>query len=97
MNCKPGDLAIIVKSVAGNEGKIVHCIKLIDVFDIVNEGPVWEVDQQLDSVLVYKSSTGQFHFHKSTTKHNHIADCCLRPIPPLDELDEVTKEIEEIA
>ena len=29
MNCKPGDLAIIVKSHAGNEGKIVRCIKYI--------------------------------------------------------------------
>jgi hypothetical protein len=28
MNCKPGDLAIIVKSLAGNEGKIVRCVRL---------------------------------------------------------------------
>jgi hypothetical protein len=28
MNCRPGDLAIIVKSMAGNEGKIVRCVRL---------------------------------------------------------------------
>lgn len=27
MNCKPGDLAVIVKSYAGNEGKIVRCLE----------------------------------------------------------------------
>lgn len=29
MNCKPGDLAIVVKSTCGNEGKIVRCLGLI--------------------------------------------------------------------
>lgn len=27
MNCKQGDLAIIVESMAGNEGKIVRCVE----------------------------------------------------------------------
>lgn len=27
MNCKPGDLAIVIRSVAGNEGKIVRCVR----------------------------------------------------------------------
>lgn len=27
MNCKQGDLAIFVKSAAGNEGKIVQCVE----------------------------------------------------------------------
>jgi len=31
MNCKQGDLAIIVKSRAGNEGKIVRCLKLTGI------------------------------------------------------------------
>ena len=30
MNCKPGDLAVIVKSSYGNAGKVVRCIRLHD-------------------------------------------------------------------
>lgn len=29
MNCKPGDLAIFMKSNAGNEGKIVRCTRFL--------------------------------------------------------------------
>ena len=29
LNCKQGDLAIIIKSVCGNEGKIVRCLELM--------------------------------------------------------------------
>ena len=28
MNCKPGDLAILVRSDSGNAGKIVRCVRL---------------------------------------------------------------------
>lgn len=28
MNCNPGDLAIVIRSCCGNEGKIVRCVKL---------------------------------------------------------------------
>lgn len=28
MNCKQGDLAVFVRSEAGNEGKIVRCVRL---------------------------------------------------------------------
>jgi hypothetical protein len=29
LRCKPGDLALIVKSNAGNEGKIVECVRVL--------------------------------------------------------------------
>jgi len=50
LNCKAGDLAIMVKSVAGNEGKIMRCVnflpkqKFLFPGDIEYEGPAWEVD-----------------------------------------------------
>lgn len=54
MNCKPGDLAVVVKSIAGNEGRIVRCIRLdpmasslkqIDAFGrIYPPEPYWEID-----------------------------------------------------
>ena len=28
LNCKQGDLAIVIRSHAGNEGKIVTCVRL---------------------------------------------------------------------
>lgn len=55
MNCKQGDLAIIVKSVAGNEGKIVRCVKfhknlLVNFPNCQKQEDVWEIDRKLHSV-----------------------------------------------
>lgn len=52
MNCKPGDLAVIVRSEAGNEGKFVTCLRLVDRLWIRRDGsdfraPSWEVDVEL--------------------------------------------------
>lgn len=48
MNCKPGDLAIFVKSCCGNEGKIVRCIRLLSSAQAAREefapGALWEID-----------------------------------------------------
>jgi hypothetical protein len=44
MNCKPGQLAVIVKSVAGNEGKIVRCIRFIGKVDGWVGDDRWEID-----------------------------------------------------
>ena len=53
MNCKPGDMAIFVKSFAGNEGKIVTCIRLATQQELhavnytTENGPVWITDTEL--------------------------------------------------
>ena len=46
MNCKEGDLAVVVRSWAKNEGKIVTCIRLTPYqeHDLKDPGFVWEVD-----------------------------------------------------
>jgi len=51
LNCKEGDLAVIVRSQSGNEGKIVRCLRLSTELDInrwangdVATGPTWVVD-----------------------------------------------------
>jgi len=55
MNCKQGDLAIIVRSEAGNEGKIVRCIRFLgDRLWISKDGsikssPTWEINALLPS------------------------------------------------
>ncbi len=89
LNCKLGDLAIVVNSVAGNEGKIVRCVKFIgrvdflDIGDSIKNGAAWEVDPPLPG---WNGILG--------------SDCLdedLRPIKPLDELDDVTRDNEVTA
>lgn len=87
MNCKEGDLAIVVKSHAGNEGKIVTCLKWVgrgtgltgDYTD------VWLVDQALNW---RNKRTGEI------TKIPYYIDQWLRPIPKQELLeDEQKKEV----
>ena len=57
MNCKPGDLAVVVKSWAGNEGRIVRVIRLCQEasknYNIDSRGILtapqlyWVIDQAL--------------------------------------------------
>ena len=59
LNCKQGDLAIIVKSAAGNEGKIVRCVEYMGVLSHVTDTngeiwryryaprPVWRIDRTI--------------------------------------------------
>lgn len=47
MNCKPGDLAVIVKSLAGNEGRLVNVVNS-DVYMLPGDlsgmpHPLWRV------------------------------------------------------
>ena len=52
MNCKQGDLAVVVRSLAGNDGVIVRCIQLMPAGtdDLsVFLGPVWKIDKPLVS------------------------------------------------
>lgn len=84
--CKKGDLAIVVESAAGNEGKVVQCLELmtgilgcIDQYGRPEEGAVWRIDRALPGW-----SGDCDHF---------IMDSQLRPIRPQgdDEVDEMVK------
>lgn len=81
MNCKQGDLAIVVKSWAGNEGKVVRCLRLSDCtrrvlpdLSVVDEA-IWEVDQELTDCFGKKDAL--------------VADSQLRPIRDNDGEDEM--------
>ena len=41
LNCKQGDLAVVVRSMAGNEGKIVRCLALTVYGAGLGYGPRW--------------------------------------------------------
>lgn len=77
MNCKPGDLAIIVKSPAGNAGKIVRCIRFVGKVDGWVGNDRWETDSELPSTCGWVTRT--------------MRDSYLRPIRP-DESPEQSLE-----
>lgn len=89
MNCKPNDLAMIIKSMAGNEGKIVTCIRLVD--DQFNYGPSYGPIWETDTILL----TVGMHTKTYKASHSHVPDAWLRPIKGLDELEDIDqKELE---
>ena len=52
MNCKPGDLAVVVRSCLGNEGRILTCKRLVPPGEAKRLGfgvgrSVWETDTPL--------------------------------------------------
>lgn len=83
MNCKQGDLAVIVKSAAGNEGKIVTCVRLLGSMQWrhpdgrMHSCSTWEIDG------VIKGWSWQMS--------NTIADDQLRPIRDNDGEDEMLR------
>ena len=82
MNCKQGDIAIIVKSHSGNEGKIVRCLRLIGNKD-------WRrPDGQIASMLTWETDVSLST--RSGRRINAVPDEVLRPIcdPGEDATDE---------
>jgi hypothetical protein len=80
VNCKPGDLAIIVHSAARNEGKIVRCLRairdlpLVTPRGVIERHPGWEIDT---TVVGFGGAP-----------HRNIWDHQLRPIRDEDGEDE---------
>ena len=65
MNCKQGDLAIVIHSAAGNEGKIVRCLRMVMGGGTWGYGPRWVTDPPLRGTLLPVQA---------------VLDSCLRPI-----------------
>lgn len=87
LNCKPGDLAIVVRSAAGNEGKIVQCLKVHPsgvggLFRFY--GPVWEIDRPLKTLR--KTPVGTVEGERF-----FAPDICLHPIRDNDGEDEMLR------
>lgn len=77
LNCKQGDLAVIVRSMAGNEGKVVHCLRLAHEPWHAFDGPRWVVDRELP--------------HSTLGTCRTVADCALRPLRDSDGEDEILR------
>jgi len=82
MNCKKGDLAIVVRSKYGNEGRIVQCLRLatkedFDAYEVgYNSEPTWLLDIPINCSF----STAPL-----------IKDIKLRPIRDNDGQDEMLR------
>jgi hypothetical protein len=71
MNCKPGDLAMVVRSVANNNGKIVRCVRIEGEYSFFGPAPTftsiaWFVEPAIPA-------------HDGTLTHC-VPDAKLRPI-----------------
>ena len=49
LNCKQGDVALILRSLAGNEGRVVQCLRLATTAEVRKDkmpwrGSVWVTD-----------------------------------------------------
>ena len=75
MNCEQGDLAVIIKSLAGNLGVVVKCEKLVESGEeSFSFGyPRWKVDKYLP--------------FSSGAPHNTVADSVLAPLRGLNARD----------
>lgn len=88
LNCWPGCRAIIIKSMAGNEGKIVTCVRLRpagwdNTFE--SNGVRWEVDRPLLCTFGTVDALPS------------VPDAWLRPLPPDHEVKafDAVKELEK--
>ena len=83
LNCKQGDLAVIVRSYAGNEGAVVTCRRLIPAWarhgvdGKLRIGPGWETDRN------FVKANGLVD--------NIVADDQLRPLRNSDGEDEMLR------
>lgn len=91
MNCKQGDIAIVVRSESGREGYIVRCVEFVGMVGWIFNGedrkyPTWRVDRELPTLI-------QQAHHKKW--RNLAADFCLRPIrdPGEDARDEMLRPL----
>jgi hypothetical protein len=78
MNCKQGDLAVIVRSMAGNEGKLVEVLR-----QSVAYGPGW---------WTVRSMSGPCRNHLGVySQEGQIEDSRLRPLRDNDGEDEILR------
>lgn len=98
LNCKQGDLAIIVKSAHGNEGKIVQCLELLVTDRIIDANgktlfyvggvrAIWRVDRPITFANAFDS-----------VQVPYCSDDKLRPLRGdlTDDEIETTKELENV-
>ena len=86
MNCQKGDLAIIVRSKCGNEGRIVRCLEYVgkgvhvdatDGTQMYFDRDLWRIDQVINSINNHTGIVRQtYHCHDDVLRplHGDVTD-----------------------
>jgi len=83
MRCKPGDLAVIVRSVDGQAvGAIVECLQTDGEHS--EFGPIWRVKTRGHGIVTIHGTLAVFF---------HMPDAWLRPIRDSDGTDETLTDV----
>lgn len=82
MNCREGDLAICIKSAAGNEGKIFKCVKGIGYIFFL------DADDRLFRDFAWQISPDAANF--AGMKSDLMPDSFLKPIQGDGDVDDIT-------
>ena len=81
MNCKQGDMAVVIRSAANNEGRTVTCLEFVGALDIVQikdstvwlvGDDYWRIDQDIN---LFNRDQGMFKDFAP-----YVRDSCLMPI-----------------
>lgn len=102
MNCKPGDLAIVIKSSAINKenvGKIVRVVRRWEGDEFsglrTKQSKVWWWVESKENDLLLQNKTGTLK--RGYLKGRPMADGCLHPIRGLGKTEEQTNTVKEPA
>ena len=104
LRCKPGDLAIIVKSVSGNEGKIVVVGKFLGNAEAMIYGKVckmpandyWEIDRPIRFTfnIIKMDNLGLTKSFTEDIMLSMCSDALLRPLNGDLSEDEINETLE---
>lgn len=86
MNCKQGDMAIVIKSWCGNEGRVVTCEEFAGECGDYQDSDMWRIDINLPTI---NSLTGDM-----VESDPYISDSCLMPIGTTE--TEQAKQLEAV-
>jgi hypothetical protein len=98
MNCRPGDLAIVVRSrIASNLGKIVHVVGRFEngdshIISLDTEDVIWLCRTE-GSDLRWSGALG---IETIRDDEGPIPDSCLRALRPGTESDDVARQVGEL-
>jgi hypothetical protein len=93
MNCKPGDLAIVIK--ASRESNIGKIVRVLGLYSREEKGVAWEVE--CETVIEVVGILNQRPMRRNPEKALVAWDDWLRPISGVPVNDEVTDDIKEPA
>ena len=84
MNCRQGDIAMIIYSLADNEGKVVICLEFVGrriPHRSSGAEDFWRVDTPIRCLTEKGKPSLEFS--------PYVSDSCLRPMRPTGEIDEM--------